>query len=189
MSRRLRATSSQDSLLGRYGPGNDGNRRERGRWIVLQNNSAYDMFLGERTQGERTSIYDNFPQPKFREGNGNNLGYNPGPVYGYTPYRRLYNNRAQIGNGPCWNGNSNRANYRSPPGCEGGMSQEGITNTNNVNPLQQNARNGVHHFDGSWMFYFEKDYGCSGSSRAKVSVRRCYASNPWGSTIDVLGYV
>lgn len=164
--------SYYQSILGRYGPGGDSARPERLRWVRLYNNSGSSMFIPERTQNERTSVYYNFPQ-KDR----------PDPAYGYTPYRRLYNNTAVMGNGPCWNWNSNSANYRSPPGCPGGYAQEGVTNTNNVNPNNQWGRAGVHHFDGAWMFFFEKAYGCNSNSFAKVSVRRCYRS------ASVNGYV
>lgn len=161
-----RNLSTGQSILGRYGPGGDNARRERIRWVRLFNNSGSTMFIPELTQAERNSVYYNFPQLD-----------RPEPGYGVTSTRRIYNNTAIIGNGPCWNGNSNAANYRTPPGCPSGWADEGITNTNNVQPNNQFARNGVFHNDGSWMFYFEKGYGCFGNATAKVSVRKCYKTS------------
>jgi hypothetical protein len=121
------------------------------------------MFIPERTAAERISVYNNFPQQN-RAGNS----------YGVVGNRRIYNNTAVIGNGPCWNINSNAANYRTPGGCPGGWAEEGVTNTNNVNPNSQNGRAGVHHNDGAWMFFQDRPYGCPGGTFAKVSVRRCF---------------
>lgn len=187
MSRRVR---SGTIVLGRYGPGNDGNRPERGRWMQVWNQRNYDAFFGERTANERYSIYNQSGNIGALYAQGAPQGlyaniFNQG-VYGVTSNRRIYQNRSQIGNGPCWNWNSNAANYRTPPGCRSGTTYEGRTNQNNVNPNNQSGRTGVHHGDGQWMFYFEKDYGCNSNSFMKLSVNRCYLSYP---RANLTGYV
>lgn len=167
-----RNLGSGSSLLGRYGDGGDGNRPERLRWVILFNNSGSTMFIPENTAAERDAVYNNFPNK-----------YKPDPAYGVTGNRRLYNNTAAIGNGPCWNNNSFSANYNTPAGCPSGYTNEGVVNQDNVNPNSQNGVTGIFHNSGVWMFYFEKDYGCSSGSFAKVSVRRCY------KTASANGYV
>jgi|SaaInlV_125m_DNA_1040241.scaffolds.fasta_scaffold11760_4 hypothetical protein len=180
-----RVLPSGQRYLSRYGPGNDGNRPERYRWCIVYNTDSSNMFLGEQTAAERYSIWNEFQDSGGRvygDGRQYNLGTS---TYGYTSTRRLYNNTAQIGNGPCWNWNSNSANYRTPANCPGGFSYEGRTNNNNVNPNNQNGRVGVFHYDGAWMFFMEKDYGCGGNAYMKVSVNRCYYN---GVTATSNGY-
>ncbi len=171
--------------LSRYGPGNDGNRPERYRWCIVYNTSSSNMFLGENSAAERYSIWNEFQDSGGRV-YGDGRQYNTGTsTYGYTSTRRLYNNTAQIGNGPCWNWNSNSANYRTPANCPGGFTREGRTNNNNVNPNNYNATTGVFHYNGAWMFFMEKDYGCGGNAYMKVSVNRCYYN---GVTATSNGY-
>lgn len=150
-------------ILGRYGDGGDGNRPERLRWVILYNNSGSTMFIPENTSAERDSVYNNFPNK-----------HKPDPAYGVTGNKRLYNNTAIMGNGPCWNNHSNNANYKTPSACPSGYTDEGVVNQNSTQPNNENGVTGVLHGDIPWMFYFEKDYGCSGNTLAKISVRRCY---------------
>jgi hypothetical protein len=157
-----RNLASGSSILGRYGGGGDANRPERLRWLILYNNSGSTMFIPENTAAERVSVYNNFPNKESLD-----------PAYGVTANRKLYNNTATLGNGPCWNNNSNSANYLTPAACPAGWTDEGVVNQNSVNPNNQNGVTGVLHNNVGWMFYFERDYGCNSTSFAKVSVRRC----------------
>jgi len=149
-------------MLVRYGPGGDGNRPERLRWMIIYNSSGSTMFIPENSAAERSAMWSYFP---YR--------YNPDPAYGVTSTKKLYNNVAQIGNGPCWNNSSNSANYKTPGGCPSGYTDEGVANFNNLRPNYENGRTGVNHGDGAWMFYFDKDYGCSGTTYMKASIRYC----------------
>lgn len=150
-------------ILGRYGDGGDAQRPERLRWVIIYNNSGSTMFIPENTSAERDSVYNNFPNK-----------HKPDPAYGVTGNKRLYNNTAIMGNGPCWNNHSNNANYKTPAACPSGYTDEGVVNQNSTQPNLENGVTGVLHGDIPWMFYFEKEYGCSGNTYAKISVRRCY---------------
>jgi len=157
--------------LGRYGPGGDGNRPEWRRWIQFRNYTGLAVFIPDRSQAERTGAYNSYPHGSYSGGNATN------GAYGTSFNRRLYRNTAIIGNGPCWNNNSNSANYRTPAGCPSGYSDAGVVYRNSVQPNSQSGRGGVQHGDVAWMWYFTKDYGCSGSAVAKISVRQCYRNN------------
>lgn len=163
--------SSGQTKLGRYGDGGDGNRPERSRWVILRNNTGSTMFIPENTSAERESVYAKWPSR-----------YSADPAYGVTGNKRFYSNTAVMGNGPCWNNHSNSANYKTPSGCPSGYTDEGVVNQNSTRPNLENGVTGVLHGDIPWMFYFEKDYGCSGNTYAKISVRRCYR------TATQLGY-
>src|SRR5210317_1340983 len=88
----MASLANGSSMLVRYGPGGDGNRPERLRWMIIYNSSGSTMFIPENSAAERSAMWSYFP---YR--------YNPDPAYGVTSTKKLYNNVAQIGNGPCWN--------------------------------------------------------------------------------------
>ena len=76
-----RSLSNGSSILGRYGPGSSAGLPDRDRWTILYNDSGKTMFIPEKTQAERTAVYNNFPY-KHRSG----------PSYGVTSTKKLYAN-------------------------------------------------------------------------------------------------
>lgn len=156
------------SILSKYGPGDSGSYPERGRWMIVVNNSGYTMFLPENTAGERNSIYSGFPNKIV------------GGHYGIVS--KLYNNTARIGNGVCWSGAGNTGNYNDPPGCPSGWTTEGlvqdsVTDPANQNPNSLSGRAGSPHENVFWMAWYALGYGCPGSHPyAKWSVRYCSIS-------------
>ena len=166
-----RSLSNGSSILGRYGPGSSAGLPERDRWTILYNDSGRTMFIPEKTQAERTAVYNNFPY-KHRSG----------PSYGVTSTKKLYANTTGHGTGPCWTPHSNNASYTTPGGCPSGYTDEGVVNGNNLNAINANFQTGVNHGDIQWMFYFDNAYGCPSGYFAKYSIRYCT------KTADALGY-
>jgi hypothetical protein len=160
-----RNISNGTSLLNRYGPGDSNSYPERGRWMIVVNNSGLTMFLPENSQAERTAIYNNFPNRIV------------GGHYGIAS--RLYNNTARVGNGACWTGPGNTGNYNDPPGCPGGWTDAGtvegsVTDPGNQNPNSLVGRAGNPHANPFWMAWYALGYGCPGNAPyAKWRARYC----------------
>lgn len=169
-SRRL---TTNTKLLGRYGTGDDSSRPEYGRWRMLIGSGSNDMFIPEKTSAEREAVYNNFPYK-----------YGSGAAYGLTSLSLLFDNTVVFGTGPCWN-NGFAGTYNTPASCPSGFTQQGsVTNTPNINPNDWSGVSGIHQNDPGWLFYLEKDHGCTASfPDAGISVRYC------SMTADEIGYV
>lgn len=162
-----RNISNGTSLLNRYGPGGNGSYPELNRWMIAVNNSGLTMFLPENSAGERQSIYNGFP---------NRI---TGGHYGNGGDSRLYNNRARVGNGPCWTGPGNTGNYNDPGGCPGGYTDggfaDGSVGSPGQNPNAFAGAGGNPHANVFWMAWYALGYGCPGNAPyAKWRVRYCY---------------
>ncbi len=168
-SRRL---TTNTKLLGRYGTGDDSSRPEYGRWRMLIGSGSNDMFIPEKTSAEREAVYNNFPYK-----------YGSGSAYGLTSLSKLFDNAAVFGTGPCWN-DGFAGTYNTPASCPSGFSDGGVINTANINPNVWSGVAGIHQNEAGWLFYLEKDSGCTASfPDAGVSIRYC------SMTADEIGYV
>lgn len=153
-----------DSILGRYGTGNDSRSPEDGRWLILYNNTGKTMFIPENSAAEREAVYNHFPYAHRPDS---------GRGYGITSTKKLYNNTSGHGTGPCWSPHSNSAQYTTPGGCPSGYTDEGVANGNNLNAILSNGQTGVNHGNVQWMFYLDQRYGCPTGFFAKYSIRYC----------------
>lgn len=157
-----------DTILGRYGSGNDSRSPELGRWLILYNNTGKTMFIPENSAAERESVYENFPYA-YRADSG-------GRGYGVTSTKKLYNNVCtnglQNGSG-CSHPHTNQQVFVTPGACPSGYTDEGILYVHNANALNQNGQTGVKHGNVEWMFYIDQLYGCPSPFLAKYAARQC----------------
>lgn len=172
-------------LMGKYGPGTDGNRPKVGKACIVTNNRSKTMFIPDNSTAERTSVYNS----SFSD-RGSGASY----LINYGNYARLYSNTSTMGNGPCWNGNNGDLNYKTPAACPSGYTSEINPNindgyarhsfsgntkspTSNPNAWKNHdiGANAIHHQNPSWVFYNDRDYGCGTNySIGRISIRYCY---------------
>ena len=147
-----------------WGPAGDGTRPHANRYMKVVNASGKDLFLPENTAAEKNSVFNYLSASGVTVKRGQ-----------YFVGSTLYNNKAEIGTGPCWIGNSNSAAYNAPPACDAGWTTGSLVSANNVNPNTYNGNASILHGTAAWMFYQVYGWGCGSGAIAKVQVRYCTA--------------
>ena len=164
-----------DEYVFRYGPGSGGNSRpELGRWIGLRNTGSNALFIPQKTETEYTAVYNNI-------GSLSGITLTSGQYGVYTissdsAVGKLYSNTAAMGlpsGSACWSPSTPSATSATPPSCPSGFSDEGVTNTKDVQTSDEVGKTGVNHGDAGWMAYQYLGYYCPGSFVSNISVRVC----------------
>jgi len=169
MSEITTKVDGNSSVTKRYGAGSGGNARpELGRWIKITNSNSLASPLFENTTTEQESMYSNIS-------GASNITVETG-LWGIEGTNTLYSNTAAMGlpsGAACWSPSTPSATYATPPSCPSGFTDNGVTNTKDVQTSDEVNKTGVHNGDAGWMAYQYLGYYCPGSFVSNISVREC----------------